>query len=270
MAGDFFLGEARGGSLTHEFVERIGRSIISGEFRETGFPTEGELAKRLGASRNIIREVVKILTAKRLLSARPRQGTSVEPESKWNLLDPDVLRWLLNRDFSPELLTAFVEVRLAFEPYAAAMAARRLDADGRAAIMSAIDRMKASVNGDGDRIAADVAFHIAVLEASGNPFFLQLRELINTALRISIRHNHAVRDTTKSLDQHEHTAAAILSGDAETAYDGMRQMMFDVLALLPQPHELAGAWHQKAPEPSPVKSTALNGNMAPAQPRRFR
>ena len=34
-----------------------------------------------------------MLTAKGLLSARPRHGTTLEPESRWNLLDPDVLAW---------------------------------------------------------------------------------------------------------------------------------------------------------------------------------
>jgi DNA-binding FadR family transcriptional regulator len=245
----------RGGSLTHELVESVGRAIVSGEFRDGGFPTEGELARQLGASRNIIREVVKILTAKRLLSARPRHGTTIEPESQWNLLDPDVLRWLQNREFSVDLLTAFAEVRLGFEPQAAAMAARRIDDAGRVAIEHAIEQMRASVAGPGDRVAADVAFHVAVLEASGNPFFLQLRELVNTALRISIRHNHWVRDTTKSLGQHEKTAAAILSGDEEGAYAGMRQMLLDVLALLPERTE---AGDRRASRPARGEFAASN------------
>ncbi|QUD90333.1 FadR/GntR family transcriptional regulator [Phenylobacterium montanum] len=233
MADDVFEQGRRGGSLTYDLAESVGRSIIAGEFRD-GFPTEGELAKRLGVSRNIIREVVKILSAKGLLSARPRQGTVIEPESRWNLLDPDVLRWLLNREFSVDLLIAFAEARLAFEPHAAAMAARRADAAGRAAITKAIDGMRTSITGHGDRIAADVAFHVAVLEASGNPFFRELRELVNTALRVSMRHTYRIKDPAITLGQHEQTAEAILAGDAEGAYLGMQRMMLDVLSLLPQ------------------------------------
>ena len=35
-----------------------------------------------------------MLTAKGMLSARPRSGIVVRPERSWSLLDPDVLRWL--------------------------------------------------------------------------------------------------------------------------------------------------------------------------------
>ena len=66
-----------------------------------------------------------MLTAKGLLTARPRKGTTVQPPSRWNLFDPDVLRWLLERKFSLELLRQFSELRIAIEPEAAALAARR-------------------------------------------------------------------------------------------------------------------------------------------------
>jgi hypothetical protein len=64
-----------------------------------------------------------MLTGKGLLTARPRKGTTVRPASQWNLFDPDVLRWLLERKFSLELLRHFSELRFAIEPAAAALAA---------------------------------------------------------------------------------------------------------------------------------------------------
>ena len=222
----------RGQSLTHGIVEEVGRAIVSGDFSLDGFPTEGELARRLGASRGIVREAVKVLTAKGLLSARPRHGTTLEPDSRWNLLDPDVLRWMLNRKLSIELLTSFTEMRLAVEPLAAAMAATRADPAGLAAVAGTIAQLRDALAGGGDPIAADVAFHIAVLEASGNPFFVQLSQLVETALRTSVRLTHGLKDLARSLAEHERVAAAILAGDAAGARDGMQQMMGDVLGLL--------------------------------------
>jgi DNA-binding FadR family transcriptional regulator len=107
-------------SLTYGLVESLGQAIVTGEYVEVGFPTEGELSKQFGASRTVTREAVKMLTAKGLLSARPRHGTVVEPENEWNLLDPDVLRWMLERKFSLRLLAEFTEMRLGIEPAAAA------------------------------------------------------------------------------------------------------------------------------------------------------
>ena len=93
-------------SLTYGLVESLGQAIVTGEYAQVGFPTEAELSKQFGASRTVTREAVKMLTAKGLLSARPRHGTVVEPETEWNLLDPDVLRWMLERKFSLRLLAA--------------------------------------------------------------------------------------------------------------------------------------------------------------------
>jgi DNA-binding FadR family transcriptional regulator len=70
-----------------------------------------------------------MLTAKGLLSVRPRQGMIVQPAQQWNLFDGDVLCWLLERKFSLDLLRQFSELRIAIEPAAAVHAA---DARGRA------------------------------------------------------------------------------------------------------------------------------------------
>lgn len=239
----------RGQSLTHGLVEQVGRGIVCGEFSRDGFPTEGELARRLGASRNIIREAVKILTAKGLLSARPRHGTTLEPENRWNLLDPDVLRWMLDRELSVDLLIAFTQMRLAVEPHAAALAAVRADPAGLEAVDRSIARFRSAMNGRGDPIAADVEFHIAVLEASGNPFFVQLRQLIDTALRTSVKLTHGLKEPARSLAEHERTAAAIVAGDAEGAHAGMLLMMTDVAKLL--------AGLKAAPATSPGSSAAV-------------
>jgi len=92
-----------------------------------------------------------MLTTKGLLVARPRSGTTVQPEDRWNLLDPDVLRWMLERNFSIELLVDFTEVRLAIEPRAAGMAARGATEAQRNHIMEAIGRMIAADAGEGRR-----------------------------------------------------------------------------------------------------------------------
>src|SRR5690606_2011829 len=95
-----------GSNLTFDLKESLGRAIVGGAF-EDGFPTEAELARAHGLSRSVTREAVKMLAAKGLLSARPKIGTVVQPSERWNLLDPDVLRWLLERQFSLDLLRQF-------------------------------------------------------------------------------------------------------------------------------------------------------------------
>ena len=82
-----------GQNLTKRITQDLGVAIVTGQYSTTNpFPIEAELCRQYGASRPVLREAVKMLTAKGLLSARPRHGTWVEPEERWNLLDPDVLQ----------------------------------------------------------------------------------------------------------------------------------------------------------------------------------
>src|SRR3546814_17387699 len=103
----------------------IGSAIVVGDYDGSTFPTEAELAKQHGVSRPVSREAVKMLTAKGLLSARPRQGTIVQPTTSWNLFDTDVLRWLLERQFSIDLPRQFHDLRLAIHHNAATAAEPR-------------------------------------------------------------------------------------------------------------------------------------------------
>ncbi|MBP7649358.1 MAG: FadR family transcriptional regulator [Phenylobacterium sp.] len=225
-----------GRSFTHDIVQRLGQEIVCGVYgAQNPFPIEAELCKRLGVSRSVLREAVKMLTTKGLLNARPRQGTWVEPETNWNLLDPDVLRWFLERKFSPTLLLEFTQVRLAVEPMAASMAARLASDEAKAAIVAALDRMKAAERGEDDPLESDIAFHVAILRASGNRFLVQMRDLIDVALRTSIRLTNRRKGVRlASIAGHQKVADTILAGDAEGASRAMRELMLEALVLIEQ------------------------------------
>lgn len=219
-------------NLTYGLVESLGRSIVAGKFDSKSFPTEGELASQHGTSRSVTREAVKMLAAKGLLRGRPRQGTHVTSESQWNLLDPDVLRWLLERKFSLPLLKEFTEMRLAIEPAAVALAAARVDAATLARIEASLERMKAADRGEGDAVEADIAFHTALLAASGNRFFANLDQLVNTALRISIRFTNSIKGRSAGIPQHEEVLDAVRAGEPKRAAAAMRSLILDVLELV--------------------------------------
>jgi DNA-binding FadR family transcriptional regulator len=173
-----------------------------------------------------------MLTAKGLLSARPRQGTIVQPVSNWNLFDPDVLRWLLDRKFSVDLLRQFSELRIAIEPAAAGLAARAADGDGLAAIRAGYARMQAAERGEDDPLDADIAFHVSVLRASANPFFVQFRDVVTTALRTSIRFTNRIKGRTADLAQHGAVLKAIEARTPEAAQAAMRAIISDVVELI--------------------------------------
>jgi DNA-binding FadR family transcriptional regulator len=222
-----------GRNLTNGLHEMLGRSIVGGAF-EDGFPTEAELSRMYGLSRSVTREAVKMLTAKGLLSARPKVGTVVEPSDRWNLLDPNVLRWLLERKFSLDLLRQFSELRLAIEPTAAAFAAQYPDSEAIGAIEAGFARMESAASGEDDALEADIQFHIAILHATQNPFFGQFEELVRTALHTSIQFTNQFSGHTANVAQHREVLEAIKSGEGEQARATMYRLIADVLTLIHQ------------------------------------
>lgn len=225
-------GSQNGRNLTFTMLDRIGRAIVTGAYDDRPFPTEAFLANEFGVSRSVVREAVKMLGAKGLLTARPRKGTTIQPARFWNLFDPDVLRWLLERKFSLELLRHFTELRIAIEPAAAALAARTHDSEGLVLIEAGYARMVAAEAGDDDTLDADIAFHVAILDACGNPFYRQFRDLVETALRTSIRFTNRFVGRTADLEQHHAVLEAIARRDPDAAGAAMAALIVDVQDLI--------------------------------------
>jgi DNA-binding FadR family transcriptional regulator len=224
----------RGQNLTYSIANHIGISVVTGVYSKNNpIPIEADLCREFGVSRPVLREAVKMLTAKGLLGARPKRGTWVQPEEKWNLLDPDVLGWLLERKFSPELLIEFTEIRLAVEPGAAMLAARAAGPEEKAALTTAIERMQAADRGEDDPLESDIAFHVAVLCASRNRFYAQLTGFTSTALRFSIRMTNRYKGVRlASVADHKRVADAILAGKPAAAGEAMRELIHEALAII--------------------------------------
>ena len=229
--GNGALDRRPGSNLTFGLLELLGREIVVGSYEGRAFPTEAELAHTHGVSRSVTREAVKMLTTKGLISARPGRGITVQSSQSWNLFDPDVLRWLLELEFSLPLLRQFAQLRLAIEPEAAALAARSGSDEQLRRVQSAYDRMASAEDAEVAR-KADIAFHEAILEASDNPFFAQFQPLVATALSKSIHFTKCHIGKVMSLPEHEDVLRAILARDACEAHRAMRRIIEGVIAVI--------------------------------------
>ena len=155
-------------NLTHQLTHDLGVSIVKGDYGVgQRLPSEAiQLCDNFAVSRSATREAVKMLSAKGLISSRPKQGIQVLPESEWNMFDTDVLSWILNSKPSLSLLKEFTQVRVALYSTAAVNATD----EQIQAIESALQRMVDADEGLDDPLEADIEFHTRVLEAR-NRFF---------------------------------------------------------------------------------------------------
>lgn len=206
-------------NLTQQLTHTLGLAIINGQYAVgKGMPSEAEICEQFEVSRSSTREAVKMLSAKGLISSRPKQGIRVLPETNWNMFDTDVLSWILKSKPSLSLLKEFVQVRLAMEPVAAELASQHATPSQLHSIEAALKRIEDAENGLDDALDSEIAFHSAILEASGNRFFIQLKDFINTALRVGTRYqNYIYENQHDMVNAHEQIFNNIKSGNAVKA-----------------------------------------------------
>ena len=212
----------------HAVLTTLGREIAQ-EIIPAGavLPPESDLEIRFGVGRGVIREAIKMLSGKGLVSVRPRHGTHVLPRRDWSLLDRDVLNWLVGQDkLDRELLLAIQEVRLIIEPAAAALAATRATKQDRQRINAALVAMETS-NNQASATASDKAFHLAILDATHNPVLQGFRGAIDTILSavFVVAVDSVAGWFEDNLANHAATARAIEEGDAKKARKAMEQVL---------------------------------------------
>lgn len=164
-------------------VDQLGRAIISGELSiGDTLPGDAELEARFQVSRTVLREAMKTLSAKGLIIPKARIGTRVTERNRWNLLDADILTWHLDAGINETFLSHLSEIRLAIEPFAAGLAATKATHKDIEVLRQLAEEMGSADHTAETLAIADLRFHLAIAEASKNPFMRSVSTLIEAAL----------------------------------------------------------------------------------------
>ena len=210
-------------------VDILGKRIAAGQYDEgETLPIEQQLADSLGVGRNALREAVKVLSGKGLISTAPRSGTKIRPKADWNMLDPDVLSWHADPETAtPEFLLALLEIRRIIEPKAAELAAVRASRDDVAAILAAYDDMQLYRDDADKRVIADIELHTAILVASHNAYISHFRYATATYLKAHFKIGWETDEEKLQFDLqlHHDIAWSIARGKAKSAYSNMVKML---------------------------------------------
>ncbi|HTM78118.1 MAG TPA: FadR/GntR family transcriptional regulator, partial [Devosia sp.] len=215
----------------NQVIWTLGVGIVGGQYPEGAtLPGDVELQRQHGVSRTVLREALKTLAAKGLIEARTRIGTRVRPRQHWNLFDADVLAWHFEAGADLAFLGSLAEMRLAIEPEAAAHAALRRTPRQAQTLFDWVSRMSDSGSSAEAFARADLEFHRAVADASGNPFMRSISALVELALMASFTLSSPVADPIafdRSVAVHQAIAVAIHDGDAEGDRSAMREAIED-------------------------------------------
>ena len=201
--------------LADTVVTEIENQILDGALRPGDrIPSERKLAQDFGVSRPSIREAIQKLVAKGLLVTRHGGGTTVTDKLDAAFMDP----WQDMVKDHPMLHRDVLEVREMLEGQAAALAAlRATDVD-----MNCLDNEAYATKDLDASIAADVAFHQAIAEASHNVLIghltASLMRVIHDHVTNNLRHSHTRPAHWEQLrNQHRAIWKAIKANKADKA-----------------------------------------------------
>ena len=207
----------------------LGNRIVNGSFKpDEVLPDEATLCARFGVSRTVIREAIKVLSAKGLVETRPKRGTAVRPVRFWSRLDPDILIWQDNAAPSEDFLQKLTEVRRIVEPPAAELAALRATSKEIDRIAKAYQRMCDGFQDVDTFIASDIQFHASIIEASHNELLQPINNVIRAAMLVSLRVTNLQADKNRqSLPFHLAILEAVQNRDSAEAGAAMRRHLDD-------------------------------------------
>lgn len=219
-------------------VDHLGEAIVAGRYAPgASIPPEPILGEELGVSRTVVREAVKSLVAKGLVTTGPKVGTRVLSSEHWNWFDTDVVVWQSKAGLTREFLCDLQDLRRIVEPAAVRMAAERATPADIAEIELAFKGMCRAVEEGGDYVASDLRFHQGLLRACHNRMIVQMSKALGALLRTSFEISTSRKDGPKnSLPLHRAVLDAVIArqpAKAEKAVlvliDGARQDIDEVL-----------------------------------------
>lgn len=227
-------------TLSRRIVRELIGRIVQGHFRPGDLlPTEEELCHQLGVSRSVVREATKAVTILGMVQSRQGRGTEVQPYDSWNDFAPEVIEARRERNQVDEFLIHLLELRRIVEVEAAGLAAARAGDADREAMRSMVEEMR-RVGEDVEAFARlDVAFHDAVIAATGNRPLRNLLRTIEPALLAARTVSLTSRRSGIARSTREHRAIfrAIVEGSGERARSAMaRHLSWTAnLSIPPQP-----------------------------------
>ncbi|WP_308491269.1 FadR/GntR family transcriptional regulator [Microbacterium terrisoli] len=214
------------GRLGVAVVAELVDLIVTGQLNEGDLlPPEGPLSEHFGVSRTVLRESVKRLEEKGLVTVSQGRGTQVRARGYWNMLDPVVLSALIDNDETLGVLDELTVVRASLESAMAGALAGSHTADDMHRLENALTAMQESAFETDSFRQADVVFHYAVMEMSGNGLAENIaKHLYKRAVESSRYQGINPPDAVPlTLDEHAAIVEAIRSGDVPAAQKAMHE-----------------------------------------------
>ena len=204
--------------LSHAVERAVEDSIRQGQLAPgMRMPPEFQLCEQFGVSRTVLREALRMLSGRGLLRIEKGRGIFVSELTTETVTTP--LELYLHQKLGPLYWLNVIRARQIIEPAIAAEAALHRTSEDLDRLEQDFRELQDCRSGSGDLTALDMAFHLHIAEASGNPVVPLLVQPIHTLMpRIKASVHQVVMDARESaIAWHGKILQAIADGVAEEA-----------------------------------------------------
>ncbi|WP_049569242.1 FadR/GntR family transcriptional regulator [Streptomyces sp. SBT349] len=207
------------GLLTERIARQLEHDIRSGDIAVGAkLPSERELAVQFGASRNVVREVLRRLEAQHLIEVAPGRGSFVSEQTSGQARSYDVL-YRAGRPTVRHL----IEARIPLEIEIVGLATERAG-EADLTVMRAANHALESATDVVRRAQADLVFHDAIAQASGNPVLrIMLSSISGMMFEMMLRSNSDPSIAEPGVPHHPEILQAIEARDVDLARARMRE-----------------------------------------------
>ena len=165
--------------LYEDIANEIERMIIENTLpANSKLPSEKKLAEMLGVSRNILREALKTLKERGLISVKTGNGIYVDKPGQ-KVLQDALKRFVY---FQNVPLNEVFEIRFSIEVSACGLAAERAGKKDLLELGNLIREMKKSINNVSLWSDVELRFHLSIAKSTKNPLFLAFIQTLTNML----------------------------------------------------------------------------------------
>jgi GntR family transcriptional repressor for pyruvate dehydrogenase complex len=197
----FHFNSVSKGSLSDRIYACVVEEILRGDYQNSGkLPTEEAMAHRFGVSRPTVREALARLRSDGVIESRRGSGSHVvHHQGLPSKTHPTLIKSMAD-------IERYYAFRICVECGATAAAAEFHMPDGLAEIRAKFKALSLAMEGGQMGIEEDIQFHLAIVRASRNPFFIEsvekdvapIQQYMEMARRITDDYSHELARTVQA------------------------------------------------------------------------
>lgn len=208
------------GALYETIADKIERLILTEEMHtDSKLPSEQYLADSFGVSRPVIREALKLLRERGLITSRQGAATVIT-EPCTEVLAKNLNRIILMKNVTPMQV---YQIRMVLETMSVHQASEKFTEKDIEELEALNNDMMRAKNTKPLRAELDMAFHKRIADIAENPLLSMMLDAVSTLMQPLIVSNlEKIGDADNADISHKRILEAIKTGDGEKASAEMK------------------------------------------------